>query len=85
MTENLLYTGAWDFLALNHYTTFFTYESEEGVSIIPDSDVCMMQDDNYSIGASFWLQVNLLHLPWGSIWHTHNPIIASNIKKGKNI
>jgi hypothetical protein len=28
------------------------------VSIIPDSDVCMTQDENYSIGASFWLQVS---------------------------
>lgn len=53
--------GTWDFLGLNHYTTFFTYESKEGVTIFTDSDVCMTQDVNYPIGASFWLQV----VPWG--------------------
>jgi hypothetical protein len=49
--------GTCDFLALNHYTTFFTYESEEGDSIFADSDVGMIQDENYATAASFWLQV----------------------------
>jgi hypothetical protein len=52
------YIGTWDFLAVNHYTTYFAYESEEGVSIIPDSNICVTQDENYPIGASFWLQVS---------------------------
>jgi hypothetical protein len=55
--------GTWDFLALNHYTTFFTYESEEDDSIFPDSDVGMTQDENYSTAASFWLQVNNKYSP----------------------
>jgi hypothetical protein len=52
-----LYAGTWDFLALNHYTTFFVSESMEGVSIFMDSGVGKIPDPSYLTASSRWLQV----------------------------
>lgn len=53
-----MYVGTWDFLALNHYTTFFVSENKERFPLFMDSDVGVIQDETYPIAASVWLQVN---------------------------
>jgi hypothetical protein len=49
-----------DFLAINHYTTFFTYQSQKDTSILVDAGVNNIVDDNYATASSAWLQVSRL-------------------------
>nr|APM84101.1 GH1 beta-glucosidase [Microcerotermes annandalei] len=53
--------GTWDYLGLNHYTTFFTLQSKEESMFLKDTGVANIQDDKYPSAASEWLQV----VPWG--------------------
>ena len=49
--------GSWDFLGINHYTTFFVRTGLTGFTLCRDANVTMEQDDNFKTAASIWLQV----------------------------
>jgi len=53
--------GTWDFLGINHYTTLFTYQSQEQSIFLMDTGVNTILDDRYYSVPSGWLQV----VPWG--------------------
>ena len=52
-----LYLGTWDYLALNHYTTYFVHQGRESNSMLMDVGVAHILDDRYPTAASQWLQV----------------------------
>jgi beta-glucosidase/6-phospho-beta-glucosidase/beta-galactosidase len=53
--------GTWDFLGLNHYTTFFTLQSKKESPSLLDTGVTNVVDESYPTTAADWLQV----VPWG--------------------
>jgi hypothetical protein len=55
---NPCFAGTWDYLSINHYTTFFTYQSDKGEFIFKDTGVAHIRDDKYATAASGWLQVS---------------------------
>ena len=52
-----LHLGTWDYLALNHYTVYFVRQGRETGSMLMDTGVASIQDDNYATASSQWLQV----------------------------
>jgi hypothetical protein len=50
--------GTCDYLAINHYTTFFTYQSEEDSVFLLGTGVANTPDDKYATASSGWLQVS---------------------------
>nr|ADD92156.1 beta-glucosidase [Odontotermes formosanus] len=53
--------GTWDYLGINHYTTFFTYRSESESLLLLGTGVANIANEKYATGSSTWLQV----VPWG--------------------
>ncbi|KAJ4446065.1 hypothetical protein ANN_12756, partial [Periplaneta americana] len=53
--------GTWDFLAVNHYTTFFVSKSEPGFSLSMDHDFNFVANEKYAVASSMWLRI----VPWG--------------------
>ena len=53
--------GTWDFLGINHYTTYFTYQSQKATTFLMDTGVDHSPDENYAASSAKWLQV----VPWG--------------------
>jgi hypothetical protein len=43
---------------MNHYTTFFTYQSQKESVFLMDTGVDNILDDKYATASSGWLQVN---------------------------
>jgi hypothetical protein len=45
-------------LGINHYTTFFTLQSQKESLYLMDVGVTNIVDDKYATGSSVWLQVS---------------------------
>jgi hypothetical protein len=57
-TKQAYFSGSWDFLALNHYTTFFPYVSQEDSEFVIDTRVANILDDMYATSSAEWQQVS---------------------------
>jgi hypothetical protein len=50
--------GTWDFLGINHYTTLFTYPSQNESIFFMDTGVDNIQVDKYATASADWIQVS---------------------------
>jgi hypothetical protein len=51
------FAGTCDYLALSHYTTFFTSQTQKDSPLIMDYGIRIVKKEEYATASSDWLQV----------------------------